>query len=150
LERIRADERPWFADQAAAFSAAYAVLPIAPSVHGKVLHFELGTAEPGQTVFWGLERAIEANGRVAERSIAFNTPYALATWVESNVGPEGAVVQLLAINHWREQEAIPIRLLYPTDLGPPPEGNESAIRVRLPAEQAEQVVQALLVACNEY
>jgi hypothetical protein len=40
-------------------------------------------------------------------------------------------------------------LLYQADLGPPPEGHESVIRVRLPAHEVEKVVQELLVACNQ-
>jgi hypothetical protein len=59
------------------------------------------------------------------------------------------MVDLLAINHWREEIATPIRLLYPTDLGPPPEGHESAIRVYLPADQAQAVINALVTACNQ-
>jgi hypothetical protein len=59
------------------------------------------------------------------------------------------MVELLAINHWREEKAIPIRLLYPADLGLPPAGNESTIQVRLPAVQAEIVVRALLDACSQ-
>lgn len=149
LERISSDERAWFAAQADEFCATYAMLPITPAVQGKVLQLELVTTEQRPTLFWGLERAIEANGRTAERGIAFNTPYAIATWVDPNEGADGEMVQLLALNHWREQEATPIRLLYPTDLGPAPEGNESAIRVRLPAAQAKPVVQALIAACNE-
>lgn len=149
LERISGDERAWFAAQADGFNATYAMLPISPRVHGKVLHFDLATTEQKHTIFWGLERAIEANGRTAERGIAFNTPYAIATWVDPNDGMDGDTVQLLAINHWREQEATPIRLLYPADLGPAPEGNESAIRVRFPAAQAQQVLLALITACNE-
>jgi hypothetical protein len=58
-------------------------------------------------------------------------------------------VEVLAISHWREEDAIPIRLLYPTELGPAPEGNESAIRVRIPAAQAPTVLQALVNACNQ-
>jgi hypothetical protein len=70
-------------------------------------------------------------------------PYAIATW------PDDDMVEVLAINHWREEEAIPIRLLYPTDLGPQPDGNESAIRARLPAAQAKQILEALVEACNQ-
>lgn len=149
LDHIGDDARAWFAAQAAGFSATYAVLPTAPDVQGKVLYLALATTGPQPSLFWGLERAIEAHGRTAERGIAFQTPYAIATWVDPNDGADGEMVQLLAINHWREQEAIPIRLLYPTDLGPAPEGNESAIRVRLPVAQVKPVVQALIAACNE-
>jgi hypothetical protein len=90
-----------------------------------------------------LEAAIERQGRSWERGICFNVPYAVATW------PTGDAVELLAINHWRDEKAIPIRLLYPADLGPPPEGNESVIRVRLPASQAEVLVRTLIEACNQ-
>ncbi len=149
LDQISADARAWFAGQAAAFRLTYASLPLTPCVQGKVLCFDLATTGQGHMVFWGLERAIEVNGRAAERGIAFNTPYAIATWIDPNDEAMGDMVQLLALNHWREEEATPIRLLYPADLGPVPEGNESAIRVRLPAAQAAQVVQALIAACNE-
>lgn len=149
LERISNDERTWFAAQTDGFSATYATLPITPNVQGKVLQLDLATIAQRHTLFWGLERAIEANGRTNERGIAFNTPYAIATWVDPDDGTDGETVQLLAITHWREEEATPIRLLYPTDLGPAPEGNESAIRVRLPAAQVQPVVQALITACNE-
>jgi hypothetical protein len=70
-------------------------------------------------------------------------PYAVATW------PDGDAVELLAINHWRDEIVVPIRLLYPADLGPPPEGHESVIRVRLPAHKAEAIVEELLSACNQ-
>lgn len=149
LTRIIRDDRPWFAEQAARFRATYAMLPHAPCVHGNVLVLELGTTSHGSTIFWGLEEAIEAHGRASDHGLRFTAPYALATWVDPNDCTTGETVQLLAISHWREQEATPIRLLYPTELGPTPEGNESAIRVRLPAAQAAQVVQALIRACNE-
>jgi len=149
LTRIIQDDRPWFAEQAAAFRSTYALLPHSPCVHGNVLVVTLGQASYGPTIFWGLEQAIEAHGRASDRGLRFTAPYALATWVEPDDRTTGEVVQLVAISHWREQEATPIRLLYPTELGPAPEGNESAIRVRLPAAQAAQVVQALIRACND-
>ena len=91
-----------------------------------------------------MEAAIERYGRAQSRGIHFNVPYAVATWLD------GDSVELLAISHWREEEAIPIRLLYPADLGPPPEGHESTVRVRvrLPTHQATVVVNALVTACN--
>jgi hypothetical protein len=79
---------------------------------------------------------------VPERGMRFNVPYAIAVW------PDGDAVELLAISHWREEEAIPVRLLYPSDLGPLPQGNESTIRVRLSSAQAAAVVPALVAACN--
>ena len=149
MEQICADRRAWFTAQGAAFSHTYARLPLPPTVQGKVLYFDLATIKPGQMVFWGLEAAIEANGRAAERGIAFNTPYAIATWVDPADAATGETVQLLAINHWRDEEATPIRLFYLPEHGPTPEGNESAIRVRLPAAQVTSVVQVLIAACNE-
>lgn len=149
LTRIMRDDRSWFAEQAAAFRTTYAVLPRVPCVQGNVLVVERGPASDASAIFWGLEAAIEAHGRASEPGIRFMAPYALATWVEPNDCTDGDMVQLVAISHWREQAATPIRLLYPTELGPTPEGNESAIRVRLPAAQAAQVVQALIRACNE-
>jgi hypothetical protein len=151
LDRIAADERGWFAAQADEFVTTYANLGEAGQVVGQVVRFDLAAFHEPHTLFWGLEQAIERNGRLPERGIRFNTPYAIATWVDPGSSPsaEGDGVELLAISHWREEEATPIRLLYPTDLGQPPEGNESAIRVRLPAAQATAVVQALVAACNQ-
>jgi len=80
--------------------------------------------------------------------VQFRTPYAVASWAD------GDQLELLAISHWREEAAIPIRFLYPTDLGlpshqgPEPEGNESTIRVRVPLEQGDELLQALVDACN--
>jgi hypothetical protein len=144
LARIEAEDRGFFAAQAGEFAAAYATAPGPGRVEGRVIVFDSGP--PGQlpqTFYWMLEAAIERQGRSWERGIRFNTPYAIATWLD------GDAVELLAINHWRDEEATPIRLLYPAEMGPPPEGNECTLRVRLPASQAEGVIQALLTACNE-
>jgi len=143
LDRIQADDRVYFADQAGGFAATYTTVTRPGQVEGRVLRFEKAPNEFPHAYYWALEAAIERHGRALERGIHFNVPYAIATW------PDGDVVGLLAINHWREEEAIPIRLLYPADLGPPPAGNESIIQVRLPAVQAEIVVRALLDACNQ-
>jgi hypothetical protein len=146
LEQIAADERSWFAEQAAAF-ATYTTLPAPPQVLGKVLRLELPATDATPTLFWALEVAIEAQGRRPERALTFNTPYAIATWIVPNGASKQ--VELLAINHWREEDAMPIRLLYPSDLGPPPEGNECAIRVRLSQAQADALVPVLIAACNQ-
>jgi hypothetical protein len=143
LERIASDDRAWFASQATKFTATYA-LPTEPGqIEGRVLRFAGAPCHLPQACYWALEAAIEAHGREPERGIHFNVPYAIATW------PDDDMVELLAINHWREEEAIPIRLLYPTDLGPQPDGNESALRARLPAAQAKQILEALVEACNQ-
>jgi exopolyphosphatase / guanosine-5'-triphosphate,3'-diphosphate pyrophosphatase len=143
LERIEADDRAFFSEQAAGFAAAYAAETQPGRVEGRVLLFEGAPGQAPQYCYWALEAAIERQGRSPERGIHFKVPYAIATWRDADM------VELLAINHWREEEAAPIRLLYPGDLGPPPAGNEGTVQVRLPASQAERVVQALLDACNQ-
>jgi len=143
LERIATDDRAWFSAQAQRFIRTYTTLTGALHQQRQVLHVELAAPPTAPTWFWVLEQAIEQHGRTPERGICFIYPYALATW------PAGDGIELLAISHWREEAAIPIRLLYPNHLGPPPNGNESAISVRLPSGQAAQVVQALVHACNQ-
>jgi hypothetical protein len=144
LDRIARDERAYFANQATNFAAAYGTTVEPGQVEGLVLRFaESALGEFPQTYYWALEAAIERQGRSWERGICFNVPYAVATW------STGDTVELLAINHWRDERAIPIRLLYPTNLAPPPEGNESVIRVRLSADQAEALVRTLIDACNQ-
>jgi hypothetical protein len=142
LDRIQADDRVYFADQAGGFAATYRTTTHLGQVEGQVLRFEEAPGEFPHVHYWALEAAIERHGRAPERGIHFNAPYAVASW------PDDDAVELLAINHWQE-EAIPIRLLYPAGLGPPPAGNESTIQVRLPAVQAEIIVRALLEACNQ-
>lgn len=142
ISRIEADDFAYFAGQAHGFVERYATASHPPIVDGRVLRFDEAPADLPQAYYWALEAAIEKIGRAPEQGVQFKTPYALATWADGNN------VELLAINHWREEAAIPIRLLYPSDLVPQPEGNESTLRVRLPAGQAVGVVQALIVACN--
>jgi metal-dependent HD superfamily phosphatase/phosphodiesterase len=143
LDRIQADDRTYFANQAGDFVAAYATMTQPGQVEGRVLRLEGAPSQSPQAFYWALEAALERQGRMPERGICYHVPYAIATWSDNDV------MELLAINHWREEQAIPIRLLYPADLGPSPVGNESTIRVRLPALQAARVVQALLHACNQ-
>jgi len=143
LERIQADDWAYFAAQAGGFAATYATTTVPSRREGRVLCFEEVPGQLRPACYWALEAALERHGRILERYVSFNVPYAIATW------SEGDAVQLLAINHWREEEAPPIRLLYPAEVGPPPAGNESTIQVRLPAKQAARVVRALLDACNQ-
>lgn len=143
LTRIEANDQTYFIDQAPDFVATYATPPVPGRVEGRVLRFTQPPETLPQAYYWALEQAIEDQGRTPARELCFNVPYAVATW------PDGNAVELLAINHWRDEQAVPIRLLYPTDLGPPPEGNENTIRVRLAAEQAEAVVRALVTTCNQ-
>ncbi|MCB0208700.1 MAG: HD domain-containing protein [Anaerolineae bacterium] len=143
MSRIEANDYRYFIDQAANFVADYATITHLGQVVGRVLRQTQSPGRLPQAYYWALEQTIESQGRMPTRGICFNVPYAVATW------SDGEAVELLAINHWRDEAAIPIRLLYPTDLGPAPEGNENAIRVRLTAEQAERVVDALVTACNQ-
>jgi len=143
LDRIEADDRVFFCDQSVSFAATYAAEVQSGQVKGRAMHLTGAPSRFPQSCYWALEAAIERLGRSLERGIRFKVPYAIATWRDADR------VELLAINHWREEEAVPIRLLYPGDLGPPPSGNEGTVQVRLPAPQAERVVQALLDACNQ-
>ncbi len=144
LARIEADDRAYFAGRADEFVAAYATAGCLGRPVGRIVLFEAaGLGDFPQAHYYALEAAIESRGRTLERGIHFNIPYALAAW------PEGEEVAMLAINHWRDEETVPIRLLYPSHLAPPPEGNEHTVWVRLPATQAENVIQALVEACNK-
>jgi hypothetical protein len=142
LDRIAADDQAFFVRRASGFTETHAKAAFAGRVEGQVAIFDQAPEELPQAYYWIMEATIEEHGRVPERSMRFNVPYAIAIW------PQGDAVELLAINHWREEEAIPVRLLYPSDLGPPPQGNESTIRVRLSAKQAAAVIPALTAACN--
>lgn len=143
LDRIEADDRAFFLEQTAGFAGSYATEVGPGRVEGRALLFEGVPSQFSQACYWALEAAIERQGRELQRGIHFKVPYAIATWCD------GEIVQLLAINHWREEEAIPIRLLYPSDLGPSPVGNEGTVQVRLRADQADRVLRALLDACNQ-
>jgi hypothetical protein len=143
LNRIEDDDRAFFTSQASGFSEFWAKATAPSRVEGQLVSFDQTPGELPQATYWALEATIEDLGRIPERGIRFNIPYAIATW------PDSDGVQLLAINHWREEEAIPIRLLYPFDLGPPPQGNESTIHVHMTSEQAAAVIPALTAACNE-
>ncbi len=143
LDRIEADDRAFFLAQSPGFAAAYATEAQPGRVEGRVLLFEVAPSRFPQSCYWTLQAAIERQGRSPERGIRFRVPYAIAAWHDDDM------VELLGINHWREEEAVPIRLLYPAALGPPPAGNEGTVQVRLPAGQADRVVRALLDACNQ-
>ena len=143
LDRIKVDDRAFFFDQAAGFANSYTCNIQIGRVEGRVLLFKDAPSQFHQSCYWALEAAIEQQGRLQERGVRFKVPYAIATWRDADM------MEVLAINHWREEEAIPIRLLYPSDLGPPPAGNEGTIQVRLPIPQAEKVIRALLEACNQ-
>jgi hypothetical protein len=143
LDRIAFDDRAYFASQAHGFAVNCAKADYPCRVEGRVIVFDQTPGEIPQAYYWIMEATIEHHGREPERGIRFNVPYAIASW------PDGNTIELLAINHWREEAAIPVRLLYPNDLGPPPQGNESTIRVRMSAKQAAAVIPALTAACNQ-
>lgn len=143
LEHISMNDHNWFSVQEESFLAAYASPPQPSSISRRTLRFD---GEPGiwpQAYYWALEAAIEGQGRTTHRGIQYKRPYAIATW------PIGDSVELFAINHWREEEALPIRLLYPVDLGLPPQGTESTIHVRLPAGIAAAVIDRLQAVCDQ-
>lgn len=142
LKRIGANEFSYFLAQAEGFGRLFAGLT-PTRVEGRVLVFEIKSASHSpQVYFWALENAIEQKGRLRERGMRFRTPYAIAHW-NSDEG-----VEIIAINHWREEDAIPIRFLFPSELKDLPEGHEGAIRIHVSAERAPAVVTALVNACN--
>ncbi len=142
IDRIESDDQDYFAKQANDFFETY----IEPAAHGRVegrmVVFDREPVEIPQAFYWIMEAAIERHGRTPDRGFQYNVPYSIATWSDGEVG------ELLAISHWREEVAIPIRLLYPTEIGPTPRGNESTIRARMSANRMGMVVQALVNACN--
>jgi hypothetical protein len=152
LDHITADNRAYFAEQVDTFTATYATMPTPGVVDGRVLRFDRGSGvllpfeqasgTCPHAYYWALEAAIEGQGRATERGIKFNVPYAMAAW------PDGDDMEILALNHWLDEDAVPIRFLYPADLGPVPGGNECTVQVRIPVLEAEIVVRALVDACN--
>ena len=152
LDQIAADNRSFFAQRADGFTETYATMAAPGVIDDRVLRFdrisgaffpfEQASGEFAHAYYWALEAAIEGQGRAPERGVKFNVPYAIAAW------HDGDDTEILALNHWMDEDAIPIRFLYPSDLGPVPGGNESTIQVRIPALEAEVVVRALVDACN--
>ncbi len=155
LDRIAGDDAnagwTYCVNQASNFTATWGRVATPSRVVGRVLLFEDSPGVTLQSNYWVMEAAIEAQGRTLERGICFHTPYAIASQrVSDTAGQvEDDAVELLAMNHWREEEAVPIRLLCPADLDPPPAGHEGCVYLRLPARQAQLVVQALIDACNQ-
>jgi len=111
-------------------------------IGGTLLRFERASGVFPHAYYWALEAAIEGQGRAPERGIKFRVPYAIAAW------RDGDDMEILALNHWLDEDVVPIRFLYPSGLGPVPGGNESTIQVRILALEAEIVVRALVDACN--
>lgn len=143
LDRISADDYSFFSIQAESFLDTYAQPPQPAHTRRRALFFNEAPGIWPQAYYWALEAAIEAHGRKPQAGVKYNKPYAIATW------SSGESIELFAINHWREEDALPIRLLYPIDIGPPPQGTESVIHVRLPHEIAGAVVDRFLVVCDQ-
>jgi len=143
LSGVAEDDHAYFIEQTEEFLVDYSQAIEACRVDGQVVVFDQAPGEIPQAFYWLMEAAIEAQGRMPVRSIRYQTPYSVLTW------PMGDEVELIAMSHWREEEAIPMRLYYPSKIGPAPQGNESTIRVRLAPEKARQVVAALIEACNQ-
>lgn len=143
LERITANDFGYFSRKANEFSNTYGK-PITPDrIEGKVAIIEQPAGDYPAVNYWMMEATIEKYGRAPVRNMQFNLPYILSIWTR------GETVELLAINHWLDDTAIPIRLLYPDQLGPTPRGNECTIRVTIPREKSAAIIQALKNACNQ-
>jgi hypothetical protein len=143
LDRIAADDRAHFMGLAGSFREICESVSGCGQVEGQVVVFDEPPGRIPQAYYWIMEAAIEAGGRVPDRGLRFNVPYAVVRW------PTQDGVEVLAISHWREEQAIPIRLLYPSDVGPRPEGDECAVRIRMSREQAPAVIPAIVAACNQ-
>lgn len=141
IGRIAADDREYFAGLESAFVEEYATPRAHGEVRGRVLVFDQPPGATPQAFYWMMEAAIEEQGLMPGRSTHFRVPYAIATWQSDGL------IELLALSHWREEEATPIRLLYP-DLAPTPEGTENSLHVRLTPDDAEWVVERLIAECN--
>lgn len=142
IKRIVNNDWAYFRDQAASFASIYASLEPTQVEQNVLLYEDATSGMSPQVYYWALEAGIESHGRKTDRGIRFRKPYAIASW------RDGDDVEILAINHWREEEAIPIRFLYPAEFDQVPEGHEGAIRVRVPAERAPAIITGLVNACN--
>ena len=143
LDHIAADDQDHFACQAKRFREICETEAGCGRIEGQVVVFDQPPGEIPQVYYWIMETAIEAGGRVPERGLRYNAPYALAWW------PAEDAVELLAISHWREEQAVPVRLLYPSGVGPPPQGDECTVRIRMSAQQAAVVIPAILAAVDQ-
>lgn len=141
LERIAADDRHFFAARAGRFVETYATPTTPYHIEGNVVVFDDAPGSTPASFYWMLERTIEQQRRAFTQQVHFHVPYAVATW------RDGEAFTLLAISHWREELAMPVRLLYPA-FGPPPQGTESTVYARLLLAEVEPVRAQLIAACN--
>ncbi|MDX1435780.1 MAG: HD domain-containing protein, partial [Anaerolineales bacterium] len=142
LDRITAEDWEYFADQSAAFRTGFIDSQTPFRTEGKVILFDAEPQTLPQAFYWTLEAAIEAQGREPVRGIRYRHPYAAVSW------QDGDAVEVLAISHWREEEAVPIRLQIPPDYAGHVHGNESTVRVRLKSEEVKKFIKALVEECN--
>lgn len=89
-----------------------------------------------------LDVAIERQGRMPVRGRRINGPHAVAARLDGEAGGT------LAIARRREDDAPPIRLLYPDDIAPMPHGNAHAQRVRIDVGFTPVLVGMVIDACN--
>ncbi|MGE5532106.1 MAG: HD domain-containing protein, partial [Bacteroidota bacterium] len=143
LDRIAADDQDYFARRAGRFRETCETEARCGRIEGQLVVFDKPPGTVPQAYYWVLETAIEAAGRVPDRGLRYNAPYALAWW------PAQDSVELLAISHWREEHAIPVRLLCPAQAGPQPQGDECTVRIHMSAEQATAVIPAILAAVDQ-
>lgn len=141
LTPIEANDLAFFQSQARPFLESV-TLTTASRVEGQVIVFEQPNGVLPNDVYWMLEAAIERRGLALEHGIHFRSPYAVAAW------ESGDRVELLAIRHWREEAALPIRLLFPEDGALCLQGNENTVYVSVPAARASDLLPAIIAACN--
>lgn len=141
LDRIAGNDRTYFASRAAEFVERFATPAYPGRVDGRVLVFEGAPGALPQAFYWIMEAAMEQHGWTFERAPRLRVPYAITT------RPVGDQIELVAMNHWRADNIIPVRLLYP-DIGPIPQGTESTVTARMSLAHADAVLAKLLEACN--
>ena len=141
LTPIETDDRAFFQHHAYPYHESVKLTTI-PRVEGRVIVLvQPGEGLPNE-LYWALEAAIEQRGLALEQGIQFRSPYAIALW------GSGDMVDLLAIRHWREEAALPIRLLFPDDGALSLQGNENVVYVTVPSARVPDLLQAVITACN--
>jgi hypothetical protein len=142
LAPIERNETAFFHSHAASYQDATIPMAPKPRIEGRVLVYDQPVDVLPNDLYWMLEAAIENQGLALEHGIQFRSPYAVA------VHTTGDHVAVLAIRHWREEVALPIRLLFPEDLTLPLQGNENTVYVHAPTEQVDDLLHEVIAACN--
>jgi hypothetical protein len=141
LNAIEDDNKLFFYQHSDEYSGIVAPM-LEPHIYGRLIVFEtMGDILP-QDLYWMLEAEIERRGLAMEHDIHFLCPYAIA------MQQDGNGVNLLAIRHWREEAAPPIRLLFPDDSSLVLQGNENTVYVRLSIERAAELLAEMTATCN--